>query len=238
MELLHELCDSLFPPLCRVCDAACADGLACGAHELPTRPRGARCGRCCAALPDGIPEASDCAECRRGAGPTCGRVIALGDYGEDAGLREWILALKHRGRPDLARPLGVALGARWREREESTADALFVPVPLHLSRRIERGYDQAWLVAQAAAESAGARALRALRRTRATAPQGTPGPLSRASNVRAAFALRARAARALGARRVWLVDDVVTSGATAEECARVLRWARPKSVGVLCLARA
>ncbi|MBM3978481.1 MAG: ComF family protein, partial [Planctomycetes bacterium] len=68
--------------------------------------------------------------------------------------------------------------------------------------------------------------------------QGTPGPLSRASNVRGAFALRAHAAARLKGRRVWLIDDVLTSGATAEECARVLRAARPKSVGVLCLARA
>jgi ComF family protein len=241
VQLIDELCDSLFPPLCRVCDRACADGLACGEHALPHRPRGARCGRCSAALPAGVPDASDCAECRRG-GLSCGRVIALGDYGEDGGLREWILALKHRARPDLARPLGIALGVRWRERaaaaEGAASDTVFVPVPLHISRRIERGYDQAWLVAQAAAESAGARAQRALRRTRATAPQGTPGPLSRASNVRDAFALRARAARALAGQRVWLVDDVVTSGATAEECARALRAARPKSVGVLCLARA
>jgi predicted amidophosphoribosyltransferase len=181
-------------------------------------------------------------------------VIALGDYASDAGLRDWILALKHRQRPDLARPLGLALGARWREwsgavsqsrlavRESAAsvceAGAVYVPVPLHLSRRIERGYDQAWLLAEAAAEASGAEALRALRRIRATPPQGTPGPLSRSSNVRAAFALRERARVELAGRAVWIVDDVLTSGSTAEECARVLRSARPRSVGVLCLARA
>ena len=71
-----------------------------------------------------------------------------------------------------------------------------------------------------------------------TPPQGALGARSRTANVRAAFARRRRDAGELRGRAVWLVDDVVTSGATAEACARVLAGAGARAVSVLCLARA
>lgn len=117
---------------------------------------------------------------------------------------------------------------------------VLVPVPLHFVRRIERGYDQAWLLARACAEESGLSALRVLRRVRATPVQGALGTSSRAANVRGAFApsleSRWRARRIAGAD-VWLVDDVVTSGSTAGECARILRRLGARSVSVLCVAR-
>ena len=73
-------------------------------------------------------------------------------------------------------------------------------------------------------------------RRRRTPSQGTLGPLARARNVRGAFALRA--GRSVTGKRVVLIDDVPTTGATAEECARVLRRAGAAYVGVLVLARA
>jgi len=83
--------------------------------------------------------------------------------------------------------------------------------------------------------------VRALRRVRATPVQGAIGTVSRSANVRAAFATArgplARLGRIAGAE-VWLVDDVVTSGSTAAECARILRRLGAAHVGVLCVARA
>jgi ComF family protein len=162
-------------------------------------------------------------------------VITLGDYRAEEGLRAWILALKHGSRPDLARPLGRLLGARLGSGEDG---AWLVPVPLHPLRRLERGYDQARLLARFAAEFVGLPVVEALRRTQWTVPQGTPGARSRRANVRGAFVVARRKTRGLARRSVVLVDDVVTSGATVDACASALRSAGATSVDVLCLARA
>lgn len=234
---LRELLDAVLPPLCPLCrEPAADDGLGCDAHRLPLTPPGPRCGRCAGALPESIADGERCAECRRDP-PSFGRAIALADYRAQPAVREWILALKHGSRPDLARTLGRALGARL----SAFGPVVLVPVPLHPLRRIERGYDQALLVAQAAAEAEGLRVVRALRRVRSTAPQGSPGAPSRTANVAAAFAPRRLglfSVPRLASAEVWLVDDVVTSGATADACARVLKRLGAKSVGVAALARA
>jgi ComF family protein len=235
---LEELADALWPPRCRLCGAHADDGLACEAHQLPRAPPGARCGRCLAPLPAGAPHGQRCAACRRRS-PGWSRLVALGDYRAQPALRAWVLAFKHGGRVDLARPLGEALGrAACRAGVLEPAGALLVPVPLHPRRLLERGYDQAARLAEELERSTGLAQVRALRRRLDTPVQGAPGARSRSANVRAAFARRGRAARRVRAARVWLVDDVVTSGATVAECARVLRGLGAVQVGVLALARA
>lgn len=230
-----ELAEAIWPRTCHLCGAASDEGVTCAEHCLPTRPRGARCDRCASALPPGIPDGARCASCRRRA-PGWSRLLALGDYRQEAGLREWILAFKHGGRTDLARALGAALCAR--AAGEIVAGDVLVPVPLHPLRHLERGYDQAALLARELARQAGLPALELLARARDTPPQGAPGPRSRASNVEEAFVPGRAAARANLRGRVWLVDDVVTSGATAAACARELRRLGATEVGVLALARA
>lgn len=246
-HIAEEALDDVYPPLCPLCAQWAEPGPGCAEHSLPAAPPGPRCGRCAAALAPVLPDGEPCPDCRREP-PDFARVIALGDYASDAGLREWILAFKHRNRPDLALPLGRALAQRWAaERAHKTAaeradaalePALLVPVPLHFERRLERGYDQAWLLARATAEAAGLRTARCLWRTRPTLRQGDPRAPSRASNVAGAFRRVPWRARHVRGAELWLVDDVLTSGATATECARVLRGLRPRSIGVLCLARA
>jgi ComF family protein len=167
----------------------------------------------------------------------------LADYRAQPAGREWILAFKHGRRPDLARTLGRALGARLAENRacEMQPPPLLVPVPLHWLRRFERGYDQALLLARAAAEVEGLEVVRALSRSRSTAVQGSIGAPSRTANVAKAFAPRRTwppASRRILGREVWLVDDVVTSGATASECARALKRLGAARIGVLALARA
>ena len=202
-----------------------------------------------------IPHGSTCATCRTDP-PGFARAACLLDYARDPAAREWILALKHGGRPDLARPLGRLLGARMSleprgdepRRDPSRGDEprVLVPVPLHVLRRLERGHDQARGLARAASEVCEIPVVNALVRARRTPPQGAPGASSRAANVREAF--RPRRARLPGrpsparaeieGREVWLVDDVLTSGATASECARELRRLGAARVNVLALARA
>jgi len=161
-------------------------------------------------------------------------VSALGDWRDDDGLRAFVFALKYGGRADLGRELGRWLGEL--HAVERGAVAALVPVPLHRWRRLERGYDQAYEIARGLADLAGVAIDRALVRTRATTPQGAPGSVSRRANVRGAFTSRARDAGFDGAEIV-LVDDVLSSGSTASECARVLRRAGAGRVRVFVAAR-
>ncbi len=236
-EVVEPFLDALYPARCRLCGAHAEDDLACGEHALPEGLAPPRCDRCAAELPAVLPDGARCAVCRRRS-PPFRRVVALADY-RDPAARAWILALKHGGRRDLAEALGGLLGERLRAllTAEECVRGVLVPVPLHRWRRFERGYDQALLLSRAAQRGGGLPLRRALARVRRTTPQGSPGAVSRTANVRDAFTLT-RAARGIEGLDVWLVDDVVTSGATAAECARLLRRAGARSVGVLALARA
>ena len=153
----------------------------------------------------------------------------------DKHSRRLVLALKHGDQTHLA----VAFG-RWMHRAGSEvldgAD-LLLPVPLHWTRLFSRRFNQAALLAQAI-EAAGGPPVATdwLVRRRRTPSQGHLGPLARQRNVGAAFALRS--GRAVKGRRVVVIDDVLTTGATVAECARVLRRAGAGFVGVLTLARA
>jgi ComF family protein len=112
---------------------------------------------------------------------------------------------------------------------------VFVPVPLHRVRQRERGFDQSFWLAQRIARVLGARVETVLVRMRATAPQGDPLVTSRGANVEGAFAT-ARPGAVLD-RCVVLVDDVFTSGATARECAGVLRTAGARDIAMLTACR-
>jgi ComF family protein len=132
------------------------------------------------------------------------------------------------------RLLRVMLAREWLP--AGLEDDVVVPVPLHRRRRRERGYDQALLLAKVLA-----RRLRlplaagALARTRYTSQQSLLPESQRWDNVRGAFAVRRRGA--VEGRRVLLVDDVMTTGVTADECARVLKRAGAAQVHVLTIAR-
>jgi predicted amidophosphoribosyltransferase len=235
-ELSAQLADALYPPRCFLCGAPERDARGCAAHRLPTRPAGARCGRCAARLPSGVPDGEPCADCRR-ARRRLPPVLALGDYRTDAGLREALLAFKHGGRRDLAEPLGAALAARLKEALDPRQPPVWlVAVPLHPLRRLERGHDQARLLAHVAARRAGLRSAGLLVRRRATPPQGAPGVASRRANVEGAFGVRRRVAAAARGRSVVLVDDVLTSGATAAAASSALRAAGIEVVAVAVLA--
>ncbi len=131
--------------------------------------------------------------------------------------------------------LGRAIEMGWTPEDIQAIDAV-APVPLHPWRRRERGYDQGVLLARTLARQAGwpLRA-RALRRIRYTSQQARLGPQQRRKNVRGAFEARAKKEPAGG--HVLLVDDVMTTGATASECARMLKKSGAARVSVLTLAR-
>lgn len=117
-------------------------------------------------------------------------------------------------------------------REFVAACDLVIPVPLHVRRLKERGFNQALLLAQALP----GRLLRdTLVRTRHTQPQTGLSPTARRENVRRAFAVRRP--EAITGKSVLLVDDVYTTGATVRECSRALLTAGAREVRVLTVAR-
>ncbi len=249
VEATRDGANMLAPRLCLVCNRGAEQGLFCAEHALGIGPDPPRCGRCDGPLPGSFPDGERCATCRREPrGPS--RTLALGDYRDSPSLRECVLALKHGGRRDLADPLAALLALRWQKGlAHLTGDSkgvwrplapreIFVPVPLHPFRRLERGYDQAQLLARALADHLGLHAAWALKRTSDSLPQGSPGCASRAANVRGLFRVRWRQHARVRGAHVWLVDDVVTSGATLEECARALRRAGAKAVDAIVLAHA
>lgn len=229
----RRVLDALLPPRCLACG---------GLSETP----GALCARCWEAV--SFLTAPFCAQCGRpfdvdpGPAALCGacvadppafaRARAVMRY--DDASKGLILRFKHADKTAAA-----PFFARWMARAgaDLLAEAdLLMPVPLHRWRLFHRRYNQAALLANALSRLSGV-ACRpdGLLRVRHTAPQGTKGRRERRGNVRGAFRLRPRVA--VEGRRVLLVDDVLTTGATIEECAGVLLDGGAAAVDVLTLAR-
>lgn len=169
-----------------------------------------------------------CALCRRGL-RGFDAAYSFGAY--EGVLRELIHLFKYARMRPLAGPLGEIL-ARAIPRDQ-TFDAV-VPVPLHWRRRWQRGFNQSALLAAAIGRRYGIPVRTALRRVRATPTQAGLTNARRRSNVAGAF--RARKAQVAG-RRILLVDDVMTTGATAGACAVALKSAGARYVALLALAR-
>jgi competence protein ComFC len=143
--------------------------------------------------------------------------------------------LKYAGERRLAGPLGGVVAERWR-RVGAGGDVL-VNIPVHDTRRRERGYDQAALIASEAAKALGLPWVPAVERTRATTAQYRLDRRHRASNVHDAFAVRRGLGNIVEGRWVVLVDDVVTTGATLCEAARALLDGGAMAVSGVTVAR-
>ncbi len=151
----------------------------------------------------------------------------------EGALRELIHLLKYDRIRTLARPLGDFLMAAYPR--EQRFDAI-VPMPLHWRRYWRRGFNQSELLAREVSRRCGLPVARGVRRLRATAPQAGLTNAKRRVNVSGAFAPARR--RSVEGLRVLLVDDVMTTGATASACSRALKSAGAKYVAFLALARA
>jgi ComF family protein len=155
-------------------------------------------------------------------------------------VRDALHELKYGGEQRLAAPLGAAIARRWR-RAGAGGDVL-VNVPVHADRRRRRGYDQAELIARAAAAELGVPFAPILERSRATIAQFDLDRSARAVNVDGAFRLKPdpggwTRSRPLAGRWVILVDDVVTTGASLAACAAPLLEAGALGVSAVTVAR-
>lgn len=154
----------------------------------------------------------------------------------DDASRHLVLAFKHGDRTDAARAFSAWMGRAGRE---LLADAeLVAPVPLHRWRLLRRRFNQAALLGRRIAADAGLPFVAdLLARRRNTPSQGRLSVSARRRNVSGAFAVRPARQAAVAGRRVLLVDDVLTTGATVEAAARALRRAGAAAVDVLTLCR-
>jgi len=231
---LDAVLSVLFAPACAACD-----------RPLDSPSRGPVCEHCwrsilpltpplCDACGDPLAtwrkiDAVDrrCPRCRRQK-----RLVvmtrAVGSY--DGALRAIVHAFKYDGRRSLAAELGRLM--RTRGADVLAGADVAVPVPLHRSRRRARGFDQAADLAR----HVGLPVVHALRRLRPTAVQASLPAARRHANVRDAFALERRRV-SLDGRIVVLIDDVSTTGATLEACARALGEAGIREARALTAAR-
>ena len=160
--------------------------------------------------------------------------LAIAAFAHDGALRRALQRLKYGGSGRVAVPLAAAAAPALEALTRVCGPLPLVPVPVHAARERQRGYNQAALLARALATEAGLPVSDILERRKKTARQHGLGKAARLHNLRGAFALRA------GARtppRVILVDDILTTSATLEACAQVLRDAGATSVYGFAVAR-
>jgi len=232
--VLDALLAVALAPACASCDEPLVhptDGPVCPACWASITPLTAPlCDSCGDPLPSwralSVP-LGRCPRCRRKPSRV-DRARAIGEY--NGSLRAIVHALKYDGRRTLARPLAALM--RRRAADVLTGSTCAIPVPLHPSRRRERGFNQAADLAQ----HLGLPVCHALRRIRATASQAALPAAQRHRNVRNAFVVTEAADR-LDGQIVVLVDDVYTTGATLDACAAALKAAGVLEVRAVTAAR-
>ncbi|MBU1178399.1 ComF family protein [Patescibacteria group bacterium] len=191
------------------------------------------CPRCGCISDDG----SFCDQCRVTSKMT--GIVAAASY-EDKLLRQAVHALKYKFVRDMSRPLATILHAGlkvWLSRHQvDWQDVIFVPVPLYRQRQRQRGFNQTALLAQ----ELNKRAKFTVRddvlvRIKSTPAQAKLDPIKRRKNIKGAFQLEKTAI--LRGKTIFIIDDICTTSATLEECAKEIDKAKPRKIWGLVLAR-
>ena len=216
---LWALVDFVYPNACLVCGRGLGDPAerVCGACLSRIAAKATQLGSLAAADPYGKEI----------------HYLAVWEYEEP--LPTLIHALKYGGMWKLAPQLSREMARQIRAHERFAAADSLVPVPLHRLRRRERGFNQSEKLAEGISKVTGQALFPALERARYTRTQTTLSAEERRNNVEGAF--RVRKGVAACGRSVLLVDDVLTTGATVRECARVLWQAGAAEVSVVVAAR-
>lgn len=241
MGLLASLTDLILAPICLACSARIAAGddarLVCRRCRSMLRPLPPPCCPRCGAptLRTGCDPGPTCSNCEawpaalRGARSAC-----LLHPPADVLVHQ----LKYRGWRALAAPLAERMAATRLPADVEAEATICVPVPTTRTRMRQRGYNQAELLARAYAATTGREVRTLLDRAGSSRSQTALQPLARGANVAGAFRVASGAAAVLRRAHLLLVDDVLTTGATAVECARTLQDAGARCVTLITFARA
>lgn len=235
---LYKALNIVLPPLCASCNARVQTthgfcGTCWAKLDFITKPFCARCGIPFPYDPDHLQTQTLCGECLKEE-PDFTLARAALSYTEAS--RNLLLPFKHHDATHLAPALATLMRQAGPD-VLATAD-LFVPVPLYWVRLLLRRYNQSALLARALAQASGkAYAPDVLRRIRPTPSQGRLSRAQRLTNVRGAFAVATGRQKAIAGKTIVLVDDVLTTGATANACAKALLKAGALQVNVLTVAR-
>ncbi len=227
------------PPLCLICgqeNASAPDGTAgvCDACEaaLPQFPANRRC-QLCGGLNDTALEV--CHECATTPRPwQCG--VTVFPYQGAAG--DLVRDYKYHRTTAYAPYFARAIAHQWRTAEPLVHPDCIVPIPLHWLRRLQRGFNQAELVAKFLAKDLGIPCITPLRRNRQTGHQARLDAEGRLRNLRRAFCVPPRLAPQIADRTILLIDDVFTTGATLSAAAEVLLASGAREIAVATIARA
>lgn len=230
-----RIIDVLLPPTCAGCgtEVDMVQTLCATCWSQVTFLGSACCDACGYPFEYEVPDQSLCGTCAREQ-PPFNRARAALIY--DDSTRDLVLGFKHADRTEIANLLAKWMLASGRELLDESD--LIVPVPLHWTRLFSRRYNQAALLAQQLGKLSDKPVLPdAIVRKRKTPSQGRMGVKARARNVQGAFAPNPRHRGQLQGKRIVLIDDVYTTGATVRAVAKVLKRAGATQINVLTLAR-
>jgi competence protein ComFC len=236
LDLIGAVASLLYPPACAICSANVATGqYLCGDCDAKVvRIVPPFCAKCSEPFSGAITSIFTCANCAHRA---LHFDAAVAVYRSRGIIRRVMLEFKYHRQIHLRH-----LVARWLfaalddGRLRGRVFDLIVPVPLHPARERERGFNQSALLAQLLSAQIVVASKPALERIRYTTTQTAFDRAERMQNLHGAFRLRKNAdVRDL---RVLLIDDVLTTGSTLSECARVLKWAGAACVYAATAARA
>jgi ComF family protein len=234
-RMSRTVLDAVLPPRCLKCGdiLSAAQGLCPDCWRKLTWLASPCCACCGQPFPFDAGEGSLCGACLQQR-PAYDRARAVLRYDDES--RDLVIGLKHADRTE-----SVPTLAGWMTRAGGTlleSAEVIVPIPLHWTRLASRRFNQAALLAQAIGRKTGLPVLpQALLRRRATSSQGHLGRIARFRNVKGAIAMAERHATAVTNRRVLLIDDVITTGATVESAAKALISAGARQIDVLALAK-
>ena len=235
-EIVSAAASLLYPATCVVCSANVARSeYLCGdCQQRAPRIVAPFCAKCSEPFPGAITQTFSCANCEN-------RVLhfdcAVAAYRSRGLVRRLVHQFKYAKQRHLRHPVAGWLRETLHDpRLRGRAFDLLVPVPLHPARQRERGFNQAELLADLLADSMNLPRRNLLERTRYTTTQTAYDRAERMENLHDAFRLRKN--RDVRELRVLLIDDVLTTGSTLSECARVLKKAGAFSVHAATAARA
>jgi len=235
--LRSDLLDLVWPRICCLCSAAIElpdhDRCICSTCRVQLFGDSRNCcPRCSSTVGPHADVSNGCPRCRKFRFRFSG-VVRLGEY--DGLLRDAVLRMKHDSGELLAERVGELFAVERRAELLASKPDAIVPIPLHWQRRWKRGYDQAATIARGISRMLNiASHPGTLARTRATDLQAGSSATARWDNVRGAF--RAVRAHRLHGKKILLVDDVLTTGATADAAAEALLSAGAAQVSVAVLA--